>query len=304
MNMDTEVLRYFQQIADGLTVTETAELYQVSQPAVSRSLRRLEEQVGAPLLERSGRILRVTHAGTMFKRHLDAALHALDDGLAAVQELLEPETGVVRIAFQPSLGSWLVPGLIASFRQRHPQVTIRLEASGDVHGSTLVAEGRADLQFTARRPRHPDVQWQRLVRQPLCLAVPAGHRFAGRSEVALSEAADEEFVMLAATWELRALVDELCRHAGFDPAIAFEEADMVVVRGLVAAGLGVTVVPAVPFDRAVAGGGAERLIPLTDPGAFREVGMAWPTSRRLLPSAELFRRHASQEAQALGPAAG
>lgn len=304
--MDTEVLRYFQQIADGLTVTETAEIYHVSQPAVSRSIKRLEDQVGVPLLERSGRILRVTHAGTVFKRHLDAALHALDDGLAAVEELLEPETGVVRIAFQPSLGSWLVPTMIASFRRLHPQVTIRLEASGDVHGSTLVAEGRADLQFTARRPRHPEVQWKRLVRQPLCLAVPVGHRLVDRSAVALSEAAGDEFVMLTPTWELRGLVDELCRQAGFDPVVAFEEADMVVVRGLVAAGLGVTVVPAVPFDRSNVSGGSERLIPLTDAQAFREVGVSWPTTRRLLPSAELFRRHATDQAHRYGgwPAPG
>jgi LysR family transcriptional activator of glutamate synthase operon len=110
--MDTDVLRFFQQIADGVTVTEVAELYQVSQPGVSRSLRRLEEEVGTPLLERSGRILRPTHAGRVLKRHVDASLHALDDGLAAVEELLDPETGTVGIGFQPSLGTWLVPRVI------------------------------------------------------------------------------------------------------------------------------------------------------------------------------------------------
>ena len=91
--MDTDVLRFFQQVADGATVTEVAELYQVSQPGVSRGLKRLEEEVGTPLLMRSGRLLRPTHAGSVFKRHVDAVLHALDDGLAAAEELIDPESG-------------------------------------------------------------------------------------------------------------------------------------------------------------------------------------------------------------------
>ena len=103
--MDTDVLRFFQQVADGATVTEVAELYQVSQPGVSRGLQRLEEEVGTPLLMRSGRLLRPTHAGSVFKRHVDAVLHALDDGLAAAEELIDPESGTVRLAFQRSLGT-------------------------------------------------------------------------------------------------------------------------------------------------------------------------------------------------------
>ena len=76
-----ETLRWFQLVADGTTVTEVAELYQVSQPGVSRALARLEKDVGSPLLLRRGRLLRATHAGTVFKRHVDAVLHDMDDGL-------------------------------------------------------------------------------------------------------------------------------------------------------------------------------------------------------------------------------
>ena len=80
--VDTESLRWFQQVADGVTVTEVADLYLVSQPGVSRALARLEEQVGTPLLHKSGRVLRLTQAGATFKRHVDGLLHELDDGLA------------------------------------------------------------------------------------------------------------------------------------------------------------------------------------------------------------------------------
>lgn len=290
--MDSDILRYFQQIADGVTVTEVAELYQISQPGVSRSLKRLEDEVGTPLLERSGRNLRPTHAGTVFKRHVDASLHALDDGLAAVEELLDPETGTVSLGFQPSLGTWLVPRLIASFRRRNPQVRFRLEHSQDAQGSSLVSGGRTDLEITARRPRDPDVRWERLVRQPLCLAVPPGHRLADHRQVGLRDAAEEQFVMLTPAWDLRSLAEELCAAAGFVPAVTFEENDLQLVRGFVAAGLGVAIVPAPGAGLAELAIGAERLIPLTDPLAFREVGVSWSVQRRLLPSAEQFRRHA------------
>lgn len=308
--MDTEVLRFFQHVADGATVTEVAELYQVSQPGVSRGLKRLDDEVGTPLLQRSGRLLRTTHAGHVFKRHVDAVLHALDDGLAAAEELIDPEAGMVRVAFQLSLGTWLVPNLIATFRRNHPGIRFELEPSQDALGSSPVATGRTDLEFTTRRPHHPEVHWEWLFNQPLCLAVPRDHQLAGHQRIALTEVASADFVMLRPTWELRTRSDELCTRAGFVPRVVFEADDLPVVLGFVAAGLGVAIVPALAAE-VQASGGHERLVRLTDPAAYREVGLAWPADRRLLPSADLFRHHVldadvtqTQNPPALKPAIG
>lgn len=289
--METEVLRWFQLVVDGVTVTEVAEIHGVSQPGVSRALNRLEEEVSTPLLHRSGRALRATHAGTVFKRHVDALLHDLDDGIAAVNELIDPQAGTVAIAFQLSLGTWLAPRMIGEFRATHPQVRFLLESSLDALGSSLVARGRTDLEFTARRPRNPTVHWEPLFAQPLCLAVPPDHPLMGREDVSLGEVSGEDFVMLRPDWELRTLTDSLCATAGFTPRVAFEGQDLPVVQGFVAAGLGVAVVPS---EEPVPGSGRHRiggLIRLTDEGAHRDVGLAWSENRRLLPSAHLFREH-------------
>lgn len=291
MDMDTDVLRWFQQVADGMTVTEVAEIDMVSQPGVSRALARLDHELGTPLLRRTGRVLRPTQAGSVFKRHVDAVLHALDDGYAAVNELVDPETGTVEIAFQVSLGTWLIPGLVSRFRESHPRVQFRLEQSDDALGSSKVAGGRIDLEFTARRPRNPEVQWERLFTQRLALAVPDGHPLAERQGVALAQAAELEFVMLHPSWELRGLTDDLCAAAGFVPRVAFECDDLSVVRGFVAAGLGVAVIPATAPEPGTRRSPVESLVRLTDDGAHREVGLAWSTSRRLLPSAEVFREY-------------
>ena len=183
--MDVETLRWFQLVADGTTVTEVAELFQVSQPGVSRALARLEKDVGSPLLLRRGRMLRATHAGTVFKRHVDAALHDLDDGLAAVNELIDPETGTVSVAFQLSLGAWLVPDLIDTFRRDHARVRFRLTSSDDARGSMVLADGQLDLELTARRPTEEGVGWEHLFTQPLVLAVPLDHPLANLTEVRL-----------------------------------------------------------------------------------------------------------------------
>lgn len=290
MDVETDALRWFQQVVEGMTVTEVADIHRVSQPGVSRALARLEAEMGAPLLQRSGRLLRPTYAGTVFKRHVDALLHQLDDGRAAVSELADPRTGSVSLAFQLSLGTWLVPDMIEGFRAEYPDVRFRLEESHDALGSSLVAGGRIDLEFTARRPRNPTVRWERLIAQPLALAVPRRHALARRKEVSLAQAAEEDFVMFRPSWELRSLTDQLCAEAGFEPRVVFEVDDVPVVHGFVAAGLGVAVVPMVE-GVAQPTGRAARLVPLSDPHASRDVGVTWSGERRLLPSAELFLKH-------------
>src|ERR1700683_1383786 len=126
MDMNPDALRWLQQVADGTTVTEVSDTEPVTQSGVSRALARLEAEIGTPLLRRSGRTLRMTHAGAVFKPHLDALLHHLDDGLAAVSQLIDPDTGTVVLAFQQSLGTWLVPDLVRSFRAARPGVGFRL----------------------------------------------------------------------------------------------------------------------------------------------------------------------------------
>ncbi len=140
------------------------------------------------------------------------------------------------------------------------------------------------------------MRWRRLFTEPLYLAVAPGHPLAGRESVRLGEAAGEGFVLLRRGWPLREQVEQLCEAAGFEVEPAFEVDDLPTVRGLVAAGLGVAVTPALGDDAA---GGARvgvRLVPLDDDGATREVGVAWSAERRLLPSAELFRRYLLREA--------
>lgn len=296
--MDTDALRWFQQVADGMTVTQVGELYWVTQSGVSRGLARLETEVGTPLLQRHGRLLRMTPAGAAFKRHVDALLNNLDDGLAAVTELVEPDTGTVTVAFQQSLATWLVPQLVSTFRADHPRVQFTLRQVRDELVSPVLDGGRTDLEITAWRRTDPTVTWQRLLTEPLMLALAPDHRLAAHEgPLDLSGLDGEPFVALRPTSLLRKQAEELCRRAGFEPQVAFVGVDLPTVRGFVAAGLGVAVVPAPHLGDPEDAGNPLRYLPIDDPAAVREIGMAWSTERRLLPAAELFRQHVVRTAR-------
>jgi LysR family transcriptional regulator, transcription activator of glutamate synthase operon len=298
MDVDTDALRWFQQVADGTTVTEVSELEAVTQSGVSRALARLEAQIGTPLLQRSGRILRLTHAGFVFKRHVDAMLHQFDDGIAAVNQLLEPDTGTVALAFQHSLATWLVPDLVRSFRAAHPNVTFQLTQVRDELHSAALDGGRADLEIGTRRPRDPSVHMRSIAVEPLRLALPRDHRLAGRQQVRLADVSDEPFVSLRPNSALRQLSDDLCERAGFRPSVVFEGDDLSTVRGFVAAGLGVAIVPAPRAGSPEAAAGPVLYCEILDTGAVREICLTWSAERRLLPAAELFRRHVIRTAAA------
>jgi LysR family transcriptional activator of glutamate synthase operon len=299
--VDTDVLRWFQQVAEGKTVTEVSELDAVTQSGVSRALARLETQVGTPLLRRSGRTLRLTRAGEVFKPHVDALLRRFDDGIAAVSQFVSPETGTVALAFQQSLGTWLVPDLVRSFRNAHPAVRFDLTLVRDeLHGLPLDG-GIADLEIGTRRfrtspeaarPGDLPVHTEEIATEPLRLALPREHRLAGRQRIHLADVAREPFIVLRSTSALRKLTDDLCKQAGFRPAVVFEGDDLTNLRGLVAAGLGVAVVPAprVNSPEAVADGPV-RYLELADGGAQRAIYLTWSAERPLLPVAELFRAH-------------
>ena len=290
--MDTDALRWLQQVADGVTVTEVSEAEGVTQSGVSRALARLESEIGTPLLYRRGRTLRTTQAGAVFKPHLDALLHQLDDGLAAVSQLIEPDTGLVMLTFLQSLGTWLVPDLVRSFRVARPRVGFRLTQVRDAPPWTALAGGDADLEIGSHRAAaDAGVHTALITTEPLRLAMPREHRLARQPEVSLAEAAAEPFIGLHAGTMLRRLTDQLCAAAGFRPEVIFEGDDLSNVRGFVAAGLGVAVVPAPRAGSPESAAGPVAYREIADPGAARDIWLTWPAQRRLLPAAELFRQH-------------
>lgn len=228
----------------------------------------------------------MTHAGTAFKHHVDALIHQLDDGLAAVQQIIDPETGTVTLAYEPWLGSWWVPSLVAEFGGAHPGVRFDLRPKRAEVVTTVRSRGDVDLELSTLRPSSAAVGWHRLARVPLCVAVASDHPLASRHEVDVADLPEERFVALGEGALLREVTDDVCAQAYFEPMVAFECASLDAVRGFVAAGLGIAIIPRphqdIPADPDV------RYLAISDVPATREIGIAWSRERRLLPASELF----------------
>jgi LysR family transcriptional activator of glutamate synthase operon len=278
--MDLVTVRWFLTVAELGHVTRAAAELRISQPGLSRAVSRLERELGAPLFDREGRTVRLNRYGEIFRDHAERLIATEEAARRALARAADPGHGEVGLAFLHTQGTVLVPELVRSFRASHPHVTFRLSQGGSDVLEAAVADGRADMAITSPRPE--GLAWHPLSTERLRLAVPDGHRLAGRTEVRLAEAAEEPFIVMRHGYGLRSITEDLFRQEGIRPSIAFEGEEAATIRGLVAAGLGVAVVP--PGD------GAAGVWEPPIEGARRTIGLAWVADRTLLPAVEEFRR--------------
>ena len=292
--MDIDELRWFEAVAAEPNLTRTAARLHISQPALSRSLQRLETTLGVELFDRVGRSLALNENGRLFADHIRRALEEFDAGRAAVRRASSPDTGVIRLAFLHTLGTWLVPELIRAYRARFEDVVFRLrQAPAGAMIEDLLA-GRHDLVLTSPAPNDDRLRWRALFQEPLRLAVPPGHRLARRRRVGLADVADEPFVVLKPEYGLRAITDQLCARVGFVPPVAFEGDDVETLRGLVAAGLGVALLPHRGATTA-----ATPMIAVADRGCVRTICLAWHGERYRSPAVRAFARFVEDHDRAL-----
>jgi LysR family transcriptional activator of glutamate synthase operon len=278
--MDLVTVRWFLTLAEVGNVTRAAEELRISQPGLSRALARLEREVRAPLFDREGRALRLNRYGEIFREHAERLVATEDAARRALARAADPDEGEVGLAFLHTQGTVLVPELLRRYRAEHPRVTFRLTQGGSERLEAAVTAGDADMAIMSPRP--DGLAWHPLSTERLLLAVPYGHRLAGHAEVDLVDVADEPFIVMRHGFGLRSITEELFRAAGIRPEIAFEGEEATTVRALVAAGLGVAIVP--PGDRVV--GVTEVVIS----GAQRTIGLAWAEGRTRPPAVEDFRR--------------
>jgi DNA-binding transcriptional LysR family regulator len=279
-------LRQFVAVAREEHLTRAAEELGIPQPTLSRSIARLEAELGVPLFSRPGRSVKLTRHGRLLFDYSERTLATLAAQLRLLAEETDPDRGRVALAFLHTLGTDAVPRMLRDFRATHPGVRfVLVQGSADVLLARLRA-GEADLCLTAPLPDEPGVTARKLDSERIDLVVPAGHRLARRRGIRLAEAAAEDFISTKPGYGLRTITDELCREAGFEPRIAFEGEETATCRGLVGAGLGVSLLPG------TAGTDADPeviAIRITAPRAARTVGLAWLADRPLPAPVAAFR---------------
>lgn len=285
--MELQQLLYFRKVAELQHFTRAAEALAVSQPALSRAVARLEDELGVRLFEREGRSIRLNRYGQVFLERVGHILQEVEAARHEMADLAGTERGTVALAFLHTLGVRLIPDLLRQFRQEHPQVGFHLGQNASGVLLKQLEAGEIDLCLASLVPREdqPAMEWVNLFSEELYLVVPPDHALAGRGTVALREAAGGDFISLKPSTGLRQISDALCREAGFAPHILFEGEEVATIRGLVQAGFGMALLPA-PAE-------PERLGPewlhVSTPVCRRTIGLAWRKNRYLSGAARLFR---------------
>ena len=276
-------------------LTGAADELGVPQSTVSRSIARVETAVGTPLFDRERRGLRLNRPGRAFLARVQRGLGEFAAGYEELRRITD-SPGAISFGFLPALGSAPVPLLVKWFRGEHPGVRFDFVQGSASNLLERLRNAEVDLCLTSPLPDEPGITARPLVREPLRLAVPAGHRLAGRGSVRLAEAASEHFVMASPGYGLHDLVTALCESARFTPHAAFHGSEIATIRGFVAAGLGVAVLPPSPEETP----GITELR-LEDPGAFRTVGLVHATARTPSPVVVDFAHLIAHRAQECFP---
>ncbi|MBP2001282.1 LysR family transcriptional activator of glutamate synthase operon [Paenibacillus shirakamiensis] len=242
--MELRQLLYFVKVAQREHVTQAAEELHVAQSAVSRQIHQLEEELGVDLFIQKGRNVHLTAVGQLFCSRIETILKDLDRAVDEVHEFLDPELGEIRLGFPHSLGSHLIPSLVAEFRKRYPNVKFRFKQGMFPSLIRDVVSAEVDLAFISPFPEsHEHVEGNLMLTEELVAIVPSAHPLAGEETIHLNQLKDEPFILFSEGYSLRPIVWKACIEAGFTPKIAFESEETDTIRGLVAAGMGVSILP-------------------------------------------------------------
>lgn len=285
--MELRQILYFIEVAKQEHVTHAAEKLHVAQSAVSRQIANLEAELGVSLFIREGRNVKLTPVGRIFLEHVEIAVQEIEKAKQEVNEFLDPESGHVRVGFPNSLAANTLPKVISAFRKDHPKIQFNLKQGTLSELTASIVKGEIDLAFVAPVPmNHDDVKGHIFFTEALVALLPLHHPFSERDSIRLDELRKEPFVMFSQGLTLRDIVFNACKQAGFKPKIAFEGEDIDTIKGLVAAGLGVGLLPEVTLSDNVPREAVK--LKISEPHVTRTVGVIVPKHRSLAPSEQLF----------------
>ncbi|WLV24338.1 LysR family transcriptional regulator [Aciduricibacillus chroicocephali] len=285
--MELRQIKYFIEVAKREHVTEAANELHVAQSAVSRALANLEEELGVQLFIREGRNVRLTPIGRIFLERMQQAMRVIGDARQIIEEYTDPERGTVNVGFPSSLATYMLPTAISAFRNEYPHAKFHLHQGS--YRQLMDAVIRGDINMALLGPVPMDdtkLKGKILFTEQVVALLPANHRLAKAKSLALTELREEPFVVFAKGFVLRDLLMDACRQNGFDPIISFEGEDIDAIKGLVSAGLGVSLVPEITLIDNLPRSTVK--VPISEPQVRRSVGMVIPKERDLLPTEKIF----------------
>jgi DNA-binding transcriptional LysR family regulator len=285
--MELSQLRYLVALAEERHFTRAAAREHIAQPALSQQIRRLEDELGLALVERTTRRVEMTEAGQLLVARARRVLAELDAAHTEMQAIRGVDVGHVSVGALHTMGLVDLSLVLAIFHRRHPGVELTVREQSSEELAEMLRADELDLAFlsvTERIESH-GLGCHQLVSEELMVIVPPDHPLASRKQVSMRELAAEQFIAFRPGARLRELLVGAGRQAGFDPQVKLESNESQRIRRLVARGMGVAILPR---SDVVAAGAQVAALELTEPALTRDITLAWRADRRHSPAAAEF----------------
>lgn len=239
-------LHYFIAVAEELHFSRAAKRLHISQPPLSQQIRGLEDELGVKLFERTKRQVQLTEAGKVFLERCYGVLAQLEQAVEMTQQIGRGEVGRLAIAFVGSATYTVLPDILSVFREQFPAVELQLlelTTSEQIHA---LHHKQVDVGIVRSAIVEPGLSVECVLLESLVLALPQTHPLSAQTQVSLCALADESFILFPAKMGpiFYDQIINICQQAGFRPKVAQEAVQMQTIIGLVAAGLGIALVPA------------------------------------------------------------
>lgn len=240
--MDIDQLRYFLKVAERQNFTRAAEELAISQPALSRSIQRLEEELGQPVLERKSRSVALTDAGMLLQARAQQALSILEDTKAEIAD--DGQSGRVRVGAIPTIAPYYLPQVLRRFAEEFPKASLIVQENTTEVLLKSCTQGDIDLAILALPIAAKHLEIEELFAEELLLVLPPGHALAAKEHIRLNDVEPYPFVLLDEAHCLSDNIISFCRHRSFQPVAVERTSQLAMVQELVALSHGISMIPA------------------------------------------------------------
>ena len=276
--MNLRDLGYLIALADLRHFGKAADACFVSQPTLSTQIRKLEDELGVTLVERAPRKVMLTPAGQDVVQRARRIVADVEQMKEAARRSKDPESGSLRLGVFPTLGPYLLPHVVPQLRERFPQLELLLVEEKSDELLQRLREGRLDAALLALPVHDEQLHAEVLFDEPFVLAAPRGHALAAGASIGIDELSDETLLLLEDGHCLRDQALDVCRLSGAHEKSGFRATSLETLRQMVAAGVGVTLLPALSVHAPVAQPAGIQLVEFRSPAPSRRIALVWRKS--------------------------
>lgn len=281
--MNLRDLQYLVALAEYRHFGRAAEASFVSQPTLSTQIRKLEDELGVALVERTPRKVLLTETGREIARRARGVLSQIDEIKSIAQRTRDPESGTIRLGIFPTLGPYLLPHVIPRLRERFPRLELLLREEKTEQVLHMLREGTLDAGILALPVHDESLHTEFLFEEPFVLAVPGSHELASRRCMRMDDLAEQNLLLLEDGHCLRDQALEVCHLAGAGEKSGFRATSLETLRQMVSANVGITLLPSLAVKPPVAQSPNVSLIEFEAPAPSRRIAMLWRKSSAMTP---------------------